>query len=196
MLTIEPLPLASMPGRNAWIVRCIDLTLRSKEKSQSALGAVEHRAVVHEARRVEQHVDRPDALGHRLDGGGVARIELHALGDARLLQAGERRLVDVAGDHPGALARERERRGPADAGARRRAERELALEPTLVMQSSPISCVPHVGARSARVSQSRDADRRREAVATAGPTRDGMTAEALARRVAGAGRGLASLAVR
>ena len=32
---IEPLPLASMPGRNALMVRCIDLTLRSKEKSQS-----------------------------------------------------------------------------------------------------------------------------------------------------------------
>src|SRR5947209_1885684 len=36
MLTIEPPPFASMPGRKARMVRCIDLTLRSKEKSQSA----------------------------------------------------------------------------------------------------------------------------------------------------------------
>ncbi len=34
-LTIEPPPFSSMPGRNARIVRCIDLTLRSNEKSQS-----------------------------------------------------------------------------------------------------------------------------------------------------------------
>src|SRR5438105_2153396 len=36
MFTIEPWPLSSMPGRNARIVRCIDLTLRSNEKSQSS----------------------------------------------------------------------------------------------------------------------------------------------------------------
>ena len=40
------------------IVRCIDLTLRSNEKSQSLSRAVEHRAVVHEAGAVEQDVDR------------------------------------------------------------------------------------------------------------------------------------------
>src|ERR1700733_13063445 len=36
MLTIDPLPLSSIPGRKARMVRCIDLTLRSNEKSQSA----------------------------------------------------------------------------------------------------------------------------------------------------------------
>src|SRR5438034_703299 len=36
MLTIEPLLRLSIAGRNALIVRCIDLTLRSKEKSQSS----------------------------------------------------------------------------------------------------------------------------------------------------------------
>ena len=40
MLTIEPPPFSSMPGRKAWIVRCIDLTLRSKEKSQSSSDVV------------------------------------------------------------------------------------------------------------------------------------------------------------
>src|ERR1700722_3280257 len=36
MLTIAPRPSFSMTGRKARIMRCIDLTLRSKEKSQSA----------------------------------------------------------------------------------------------------------------------------------------------------------------
>src|SRR5271170_2763706 len=36
MLTIDPRPFSSIPGRKARIVRCIDLTLRSNEKSQSA----------------------------------------------------------------------------------------------------------------------------------------------------------------
>ena len=35
-LTIEPPPFSSIPGRKARIVRCIALTLRSKEKSQSS----------------------------------------------------------------------------------------------------------------------------------------------------------------
>src|SRR3954451_5328913 len=35
MLTIDPPPRSSMPGRNARMVRCMDLTLRSNEKSQS-----------------------------------------------------------------------------------------------------------------------------------------------------------------
>src|SRR6185295_18934791 len=35
MLMIEPLPCRSMPGRKALIVRCMDLTLRSKAKSHS-----------------------------------------------------------------------------------------------------------------------------------------------------------------
>src|SRR3954453_14124027 len=35
MLTIDPPPRSSMPGRNARTVRCMDLTLRSNEKSQS-----------------------------------------------------------------------------------------------------------------------------------------------------------------
>src|ERR1700754_1363998 len=35
ILTMAPAFFASMPGRNALIVRCIDLTLRSNEKSQS-----------------------------------------------------------------------------------------------------------------------------------------------------------------
>src|ERR1700688_2551310 len=36
MFTIAPLSCSSMPGRNARSVRCIDLTLRSIEKSQSS----------------------------------------------------------------------------------------------------------------------------------------------------------------
>ena len=36
ILTIEPAPFSSIPGRKARIKRCIDLTLRSNEKSQSA----------------------------------------------------------------------------------------------------------------------------------------------------------------
>ncbi len=35
ILTIDPPPFSSMPGRKAAIVRNIDLTLRLKEKSQS-----------------------------------------------------------------------------------------------------------------------------------------------------------------
>ena len=36
MLMIEPDFFLSMPEMNALIMRCIDLTLRSKEKSQSS----------------------------------------------------------------------------------------------------------------------------------------------------------------
>ena len=36
MLMIEPPPFFTMPGRNARIIRCIDLTFRSNEKSQSS----------------------------------------------------------------------------------------------------------------------------------------------------------------
>jgi len=35
MLMIEPPPLFSIPGMKAFIVRCIDFTLRSNEKSMS-----------------------------------------------------------------------------------------------------------------------------------------------------------------
>jgi hypothetical protein len=35
MLMIAPAFFASMPGRNALIIRCMDFTLRSNEKSQS-----------------------------------------------------------------------------------------------------------------------------------------------------------------
>ena len=35
MLTIDPVFRSSMAGRKVLIVRCIDFTLRSKEKSQS-----------------------------------------------------------------------------------------------------------------------------------------------------------------
>ena len=35
MLTIDPRPFSSMPGSTALIVRCMDRTFRSKEKSQS-----------------------------------------------------------------------------------------------------------------------------------------------------------------
>ena len=64
MLTIEPPPFFSMPGMNAFIVRCIDFTLRSNEKSDVLLGAVEHAAVVDVAGDVDQHVEPAEFLAH------------------------------------------------------------------------------------------------------------------------------------
>ena len=126
---IEPRPLAQHARQERLDGAVHGLDVEVEGEVPVGIGGVEHRAVMHEARRVEQHVDGPEPLRQRLDGGRVARVELDALGDARLLQPGHRRLVEVAGDHLGALARESDRRRPADAGARGRAEGELALEP-------------------------------------------------------------------
>ena len=103
-------PWASMPGRNARIVRCIDLTLRSKEKSQS-FSSTRAPCRVHEARRVEQHVDRAAAW----PAPGWRRCRAHRARCTRRCpppSGRQARLVQVAGDHPGALARERDRRWP------------------------------------------------------------------------------------
>src|SRR5262249_9959032 len=102
---------------------------------------VEHRAVVDEARGIEEYVDGAEPLGYRLDRGGVARIERNALGDARLLEAGHGSLVEIACHHPCPLAREGERRRPADASCRRRAEGELALEPIRHAHPPETRCV-------------------------------------------------------
>ena len=140
---MEPLPLRQH-ARQERLDRAVHgLDVEVEGEVPVLVGAVEHRAVMHEARRVEQHVDRAQPLGLRLDGLGVARIELHALGDAGLLQLAERRLVDVAGDHLGAFARKGDGRGPADAGARRRAERELALETIGHASVLPMRCRAH-----------------------------------------------------
>ena len=73
---MEPRPRSSMPGRKARIVRCMDLTLRSKEKSQSASEQSSTRAVVDEAGAVEQDVDRRrSSRGQRVDGLGRADVE-------------------------------------------------------------------------------------------------------------------------
>jgi hypothetical protein len=79
------------------MVRCIDLTLRSNEKSQSSSEQSKMVPVVHEAGGIEQDVGLADALGEGVDVGGVANVELCRLGDAFL---GERRdalsLISVA----------------------------------------------------------------------------------------------------
>src|SRR5262249_13821246 len=123
---------AAAPGQHAGQERldgAVDrLDVEIEGEVPVLLGAVEHGAVVHEAGGIEQDIDGAEPLGLRLDGGGIARIELHALRHARRLQVGEGYLVDVAGDHAGALARERDRRGPADTRTRCRAEGELPFQ--------------------------------------------------------------------
>ncbi len=88
MLTIElVLPVAfarsSMPGRKARIVRCIDFTLRSKEKSQSFSRGGQHRAVMHEAGDIDQDVDLPDLRRIGLDCLRRQHVELAFLARAR-----------------------------------------------------------------------------------------------------------------
>ena len=80
MLTIEPPPFSTMPGRKAWIVQNMLRTLRSKAKSPLLVGGVEHRAVMDEARAIEQHVDRAGLLGEGADGRLVEHVELAACG--------------------------------------------------------------------------------------------------------------------
>ena len=60
MLTIAPAFFSSMPGRNALMVRCIDLTLRSKEKSQSCSEQSSTLPVMHVAGAVDEHVERAE----------------------------------------------------------------------------------------------------------------------------------------
>ena len=71
--------------------------------------------MVHEAGRVEQDVDLADALGEGVDVGGVANVEPCRLGDAFLGQRSDALLIDVGGDHGGALARECDGAGASDA---------------------------------------------------------------------------------
>ena len=114
MLTIEPPPDSSMPGRNARIVRYIDRTFTFIENSYDALVAVEDRARVNEPCAVEQHVDRAvhaRGLGDR-HGGRDVEHSRPAVDDAR--EIGQRVGVDVGRDHPRALARERLSRCAAD----------------------------------------------------------------------------------
>ena len=144
MLMIEPLPFFSMPGRHALMVRSIERTLRSNAKSHSSSVAVQHRAVVHVAGRVHQHVDRPDLLAHLLDQrvhvGGRAHIEL---GERRLLQAFELLHVEVGRDHLRAFGDEAFRDRAPDPLPRRRHQRDLAF------QSSGQTRLPYVAALSA-----------------------------------------------
>ena len=67
---MEPLPFASMPGRNALIVRCMDLTLRSKEKSQSSSEQSSTVPWCTKPAALNSTSTRPEPLGLRLDGLG------------------------------------------------------------------------------------------------------------------------------
>src|SRR5882672_716056 len=127
MFTIEPPPPSNIRGRKARIVRCIDFTLRSNEKSQSS--SEQSRMVpMHKDSGVEQNIDLADTLGHRGDRGGVARIELGDLGNAFTPQRSEPFLVDIGCEHGRAFAREGERTATADSGRGCGHECALALE--------------------------------------------------------------------
>ena len=77
--------------------------------------AFQHRAVMHEAGRVEQDVGLAGALGYRVHRRAVARIELCHLGNAFLGEQRQFLFVDVGGKDGGAFARKGQRAGAADA---------------------------------------------------------------------------------
>ena len=81
---------------------------------------------MHEAGTVEEDINRSDLLGEGRHGGGIADIEAMDTGDPLRLQGRQSSLVDVGGDHLGALGGKRQRAGLADAGSRRRAHCDLA----------------------------------------------------------------------
>ena len=75
-------------------------TLRSKAKAHCSSVAIEHRAVMDEARAVEQHIDRAGLLGQRADGGLVEDVEQAWVdGACGSRQFGKRVRVDVGGNN-------------------------------------------------------------------------------------------------
>ena len=89
--------------------------------------------MVHEARAVEQHVERAFARGERRDVLRVRHVEpTRGQPAARALGVGpephERGFVDVGRQHVGALAREPQRGRAADALPGRRHQRAFALQ--------------------------------------------------------------------
>ena len=84
--------------------------------------------MMHEAGRIEQDVGLAGALGHCRHRGAVAGVELCDLGDAFLLEQCQLGLVDVGGEHGGALARKRQRAGAADADGGGSHEGALAFQ--------------------------------------------------------------------
>ena len=110
------------------MVRCIDLTLRSKEKSQVVLRAIQYGAVVYEAGGIEQDVDLAGALGQGGDGRAVTDVEPGYFRDALALECGKLGLVNVGGEHRCAFTRKGDCAGAADSGGGGGDKGALALQ--------------------------------------------------------------------
>ena len=83
---------ASIPGRNARIIRYIAVTLRSNEKAQLLLVGIEDGAVLDEAGAVEQHVDvRRAGRAARRSRVAVAHVEAARSRAPAAASSGERR---------------------------------------------------------------------------------------------------------
>ena len=138
---MEPPPFASMPGRNALIVRCMDFTLRSKAKSHSS--SVQSSTV--------PWCTKPAALNststapNRLACASIALASRASSFTHSAMPAAfsspNARIIDVAGDDPCALAGERDGRGAADAGARKPCRTQLSLQadrPCVILPVMPL----------------------------------------------------------
>ena len=104
------------------------LDVEVERKIPVFVGAIQHRAVMHEARGIEQDVGLAGALGHGGDRCAVARIELCHLGDTFALEGFELGLVDVGGEYRRAFARKSHRAGAADSDGGGGDEGALALQ--------------------------------------------------------------------
>ncbi len=89
------------------------------------LRAFEHGAVVHIARAIGEHVDRADAGGKLLDLGGIAHVELPALGALQVLHL---RGIEIGRDDLAAFAHESLGDGPPDSLAGGGDEADFSLQ--------------------------------------------------------------------
>jgi hypothetical protein len=122
MLTIEP--------RQERLDRAVHrLDVEVEGKIPVVVRALEHRALVHVAGDIGEHVEPAellgDGLGQRLDRRGGAHVERKASGGLEPL---ELFLIHIGRDHLGALGDESLGDGAADALSRRGNERDLALQ--------------------------------------------------------------------
>ena len=104
------------------------LDVEVERKVPIVVAAFQHRAMMHEAGGVEQHVDGTDPLGHGRDGGAVADIEAGHFRDAFARQCSEFLVIDIGRDHGRAFACESDRARAADACCRRSHECALAFQ--------------------------------------------------------------------
>ncbi len=96
------------------MVRCIDLTLMSKEKSQSCSEESSTRAMMDKAGAVEQDVDGSERLGERVDGFTRADVERSRRGAGNIADLA---FVNIGRHDVRSLGKKRFCRGAADAGA-------------------------------------------------------------------------------